>query len=391
MKFSFQFCRKSWITASIVAALLAGCSSQGIVRKPAKLAAIRHALIRPKRVWSHDIGNGSGGLYPAFRIAVAQDGIFVGSEDGEAAAYQPETGKVLWHHHVKGRLIAGPTVNGDEVLFGTLGAHVIALQRSNGALLWRSDAPSVVMAPPVAHDGIVVVRGVNGMIYGLDESNGARVWSFQSSEPRLTLRGQSAPLFVGRQVLIGLDNGKLIALNVRNGKLLWSDTLVVPNGQSELKRLVDIDADLLLSKKGVFAVSYGGVLALVNPSTGAVQWKKHMRSYTGMSVNKSGNAIFLTDVKGYVWALNTTNGAESWVSKALKFRQPSAPVIFNNHVVVGDFKGYLNWFNTVDGKIIGRTRMGDAPIVTPPAVGHGLLFVMNTAGQIAAFKEQSLH
>lgn len=391
MKLSFPVCRKSWVAVLTVAVLLGGCSSQGIIRKPAKLTAIRHVQIRPKRVWSRNIGNGSGGLYPAFRVAVNKDGVFVGSENGDAVAYGPETGKVLWRHHIKGKLIAGPTVNGDAVLFGTLGAHVIALRRSNGSLLWRSNAPSVVMAPPVSHDGIVVVRGVNGVIYGLDASNGKRIWSFQSTEPRLTLRGQSAPLFVGGRVLIGLDNGKIIALNIHNGKLLWSDALAVPNGKSELRRLVDIDADLLPSKNGVFVVSYGGDLALVDPENGAVRWKRHLKSYTGMSVDRSGKVIYLTDAKGYVWALNAANGAEKWESKALKFRQPSAPVFYKSYVVVGDFKGYLHWFNPADGKIVGRTRMGEAPIVTPPAIGHGLLFVMNTAGRLVAFRGQPVH
>lgn len=391
MKFSLRVCRQSQISVLMLAVLVAGCSSQGIVRNPAKLISIRHPLVRPKRVWSRDIGNGSGGLYPAFRIAVSRDGVFVGSENGNAAAYDPVTGKVLWHRHVKWRLIAGPTVTGDEVLFGTLGAHVIALRRSNGKFLWKSNAPSSVMAPPVTHDGIVVVRGVNGTIFGLNALNGKRVWSFQSAEPRLTLRGQSAPLFVGRRVLVGLDNGKIIALNGSNGKLLWSDTLVVPAGESELRRLVDIDADLLPSEKGVFAVSYGGILALVDPVSGAIRWKQHVRSYTGMAIGGSGNTIYLTDVDGYVWALNAATGTKKWESKVLKFRQPSAPVFYNDYVVVGDFKGYLHWFNPADGMIVGRMRMGNSPIVAPLAVGHGLLYVMNTAGRLTAFRGYKLH
>lgn len=391
MKLLLRVCRKPWIVVLMFAVLASGCSSQGIIRKPAKLISIRHPLVRPKRVWSHDIGNGAGGFYPAFRIAVKRDGVFVGSEGGEAAAYDPRTGKVLWHRHVKGRLIAGPTVVGDEVLFGTLGAHVIALRRSSGRVLWRSNAPSAVMSPPVARDGVVVVRGVNGMIFGLNSSNGKRIWSFQSAEPSLTLRGQSSPLFISGRVLVGLDNGKLIALNGSNGKLLWSDTLVVPNGQSELRRLVDIDADLLPSEEGVFAASYGGVLALVDPVGGAVRWKQHVGSYTGMSINGSGDTVFVTGVRGYLWALSASTGVVKWQSKVLKFRQPSSPVLYKHYVVVGDFKGYLHWFNPSDGKIVGRTRLGDAPIVTPPAVGHGLLFVMNTDGKLAAFRGHTMH
>ncbi len=38
-----------------------------------------------------------------------------------------------------------------------------------------------------------------------------------------------------------------------------------------------------------------------------------------------------------------------------------------------------------DGKIVGRTRMGSAPIVSPMTVGEDLLYVMNVKGDLRAF------
>lgn len=384
--------RRYWLTRLLILALtivIAGCASKGIVHTPATLANIAHPQVKPERVWSHYIGNGSGGFYPAFRIAVAKDGIYVGSENGRAAAYGPASGRLLWSKNTRLRLIAGPSVSGDIVLFGTLNAKVIALQRNSGNMLWKVPAPGAVMAPPVSDGHVVVVRGVNGLIYGLNARNGARIWSFDRSEPSLTVRGQSKPLIVGNRVVIGLDNGDIVALNSATGKLLWSKTLSTSNGGSQLQRLVDIDADPLLSDSGVFAVSYGGNLALFDPISGQVRWQQRVKSDNGMALNANQSTVYVSDTDGYVWALSTANGAREWVNKTLKYRQLSAPVFYHGYVVVGDLDGYLHWLRPSDGKIVGRVRLDSAPIITAPEVGDGLLYVMNTDGYLAAFKDRA--
>lgn len=371
-----------------LALFLAGCGSKGIVRTPAKLVDIAHPLVRPQQVWSRSIGNGSGGFYPEFRIAAEKDAIFVAAENGAVAAYNPSTGNTIWHRNVHhARLISGPAVNGDAVLLGTLDAKVIALNRADGKPLWVGDASSEVMAPPASNGRVVVVRSVDGHIFGLDANSGKRIWSFDRSEPSLTLRGQSAPLFVDDNVLIGLDNGELISLGSEDGKLAWAQSLSVPSGRSELDRLVDIDADLLPSALGVFVVSYGGDIALIDPTSGQPLWKRRVKSYSGMALSNDGNTLYVTDDDGYVWALDAASGAEKWKQKALKYRQLSAPAYYDGYVVVGDYAGYLHWLEPSDGKIVGRTRLDSDPIIAPPVVADGLLYVMNSDGDLAAYKD----
>lgn len=370
-----------------VALFVVGCGSKGIVHTPAKLVDISHPLVQPQQVWSRSIGNGSGGFYPAFRIAAEKDAVFVAAEDGDVAAYNSATGATIWSTDTDARLISGPTVNGDAVLLGSLDAKVITLKRADGKPLWKGDASSEVMSPPVSDGRVVVVRGVDGRIFGLDADSGRRLWNFDRSEPSLTLRGQSAPLFEGDNVLIGLDTGELISLNSEDGKLAWAQSLSVPSGRSELDRLVDIDADLLPSTMGVFVVSYGGDIALVDPVSGEPRWKRRVKSYSGMALSSDGRTLYVTDDDGYVWALDASNGAEEWKQKALKYRRLSPPAYFDGYVVVGDYDGYLHWLEPSDGKIVGRTRLGSDPIIAAPVVANGLLYVMDSDGDLAAYKD----
>lgn len=375
-----------WGVAAVAAVVLAACSnSPGIVRPPAVLTPITHPQVQPEQLWSARIGNGSGGFFSGLRIAVHEDAVFVGSRDGRAAAFNPRTGARVWETDTKLPLSAGPSVDGGLVLFGTLDAQVVALDRATGKLLWKAPASSEVLASPVGNGQTVVVRSVDGRIYGLHASDGTRAWSFSEAEPRLTLRGQSMPLLVGDEVLVGQDDGTLVALDAASGKVLWQQAIAVPNGRTELERLVDIDADLLGTENAVFVDSYGDVLTVVDPASGNLGWKRPIKSWTGMALSPDGAQLYVSDNDGDIWALDPRTGAEIWHDKALHFRVLSAPVVQDGNVVVGDFEGYLHWLSPDSGAEIGRVRMSKDGIIAAPVVRGGTLYVMDAEGHVAAY------
>lgn len=370
----------------MAAAAAAGCSSKPKAREPVKLVSVAKPEVRIGDVWTRHIGDGSDGYVSGFRIAADQDAVFAASIDGRVYALNPKNGDVIWRARTKARVISGPSLNGDQVLVGTLDGQVVALKRADGTELWRSQAPSEALAAPVGSGRTIVTKAVDGRIYGLDAATGDRHWAFDRNEPNLTLRGLSAPLIVGNRVYVGLDNGKLSVLNLLDGTQVWEQTISVPTGRSELDRFNDIDADLLAGPDGLFVVTYGGDLALIDYNTGDSHWRRGVKSYTGMALG--GDKIFVTDDDGVVWALDSASGAAAWKMQDLKFRHLSPPAYFNGYVVVGDYKGYLHWLSPSDGHVVGRTRLGSAPIDAPPVVANGVLYVMDVEGKLRAYDSQ---
>lgn len=362
---------------------LAACSSKGKTREPAKLVNVAKEEVRPDDQWTRHVGNGSDGYVSGFRIATAEDGVFAAAIDGRVYALNPKNGEVIWRTRTRARVISGPSVNGDQVLVGTLDGQVIALKRADGKELWRSQAPSEALAAPVGAGNTVVAKAVDGRQYGLDAATGERRWAFDRNEPNLTLRGLSAPLIIGNRVYTGLDNGKLSVLNLADGSQVWEQTISVPTGRGELDRVDDIDADMLPGSDGLFVVTYGGDLALVDYNTGDSRWRRGVKSYSGMALG--GDKLFVTDDDGTVWALDVATGAVAWKSQELKYRRLSPPAFFKGYVVVGDYKGYLHWLSPADGKIVGRTRLGSDPVAAPPVVAGDLLYVMDVAGKLRAY------
>jgi len=367
----------------LVAAAVAGCSSKGKTREPAKLVSIDKEELRLDDVWSRHIGNGSDGYVSGFRVAVAEDAVFAAAIDGKVYALNPKNGDLIWRVKTRSRVISGPSVNGDQVLVGTLDGEVIALKRADGAELWRSRAPSEALATPVGSGNTVVAKAVDGREYGLDAATGERRWAFDRNEPNLTLRGLSTPLIIGNRVYTGLDNGKLSVLNLTDGTQVWEQTISVPTGRGELDRVNDIDADMLPGNDGLFVVTYGGDLTLVDYNTGDSRWRRSVKSYTGMALG--GDKVFVTDDDGTVWALDAASGAAAWKQQDLKYRRLSPPAFYKGYVVVGDYKGYLHWLSPSDGKIVARTRLGSDPIAAPPVAANDLLYVMDVDGKLRAY------
>ena len=371
----------------LAAAALAACSGKDNTHKPTPLADIPKPAISIDEAWSSSLGDGSDGLYTTLRIALTDSALYMASVDGRVEALNPDNGKRLWRIDTKEKVISGPSAGGDMVLVGTESGRAIALQSSDGKPLWKTQTSSEVGAP-LAHDsgGNVVVRTVDGRVYGLDPQTGERRWGFDRAEPALTLRGMSAPLIESGHVYVGLDNGRLVSLNLSDGTPAWEQPISVPSGRTELDRIIDIDADLLLGADGLFVVSYGSDLAAVDPSNGQAYWRRTVKSYSGMAYG--AGRLYVTDADGDVLAFDASSGSQVWKQEGLKYRQLSAPVLFAGYVVVGDYKGYLHWIATDDGHFVARSRLGSDPIVATPEVGAKYLYVMNAGGKVGAFSVQ---
>ncbi len=379
--------RFAWLLIAAAVAV-AGCSSKPKVRQPTKLVEIKQPEAKAREIWSRSAGNGSNTLYSGLRLAVEADALYAASINGQVFAMVPKTGATIWRTSTKTRVIAGPTVSGDLVLVGTLDGDVIALKRATGVEVWRAVLPSEVLAPLAVGGDIVVARAADGREFGLSATDGSRVWSFDRTIPNLTLRGLSKPLILGNRVYTGLDNGKLAALNLSDGVPAWEQNVSVPTGRSELERLTDIDADLIAADNGIYAVTYGNDIALLDPTRGESRWRRSIKSYSGMVA--TDKALFVTDNDGVLWALDPVTGAVIWKQESLKFRRLSPPAVFGEYVIVADYKGYVHIFEPRDGRAVARVNLGGDPVISAPVSDGERIYVLDTDGDIAAYQIEAL-
>lgn len=317
----------------------------------------------------------------------ASDGsrIFAASHAGKVAGFEALKGKLLWAKKTDLLLSGGPATDGEVVVVGSSNGELLALQAADGKELWRASLSSEVLAAPAIAGGLVLVRTVDGKLSALDMVNGKPVWFVQESVPRLSVRGTSAPVINGKQVICGFDNGKLTTYALADGSAGWDVLLDPPVGRNEIERLADINATVRTIGEDLYVVGYRGQLTAVAAESGQTLWSQDIQSYEGLAVDM--DKVYVSDSLSEVVALARQTGTQLWKYELLKYRDISAPAAYQNSLVVGDFEGYVHFFDATTGTAQARVRAGGARVSAPPLVVNQMLYVQTDGGDLAAFQQ----
>lgn len=372
--------------ALTLAVMLSACSNDKEIDPPAELTEIVEKR-DVRRVWSGALGGDSERLRLALRPAIVEGVVYSAGHDGDVAAMSADTGRRIWSVDTKRPLSAGPEVGAGYVIVGSSDGDVIALDAATGAERWRKAIASEVLAKPLIVNDLVVIRTVDGHLEALSLTDGANRWAFDEQVPRLTLRGTAAPILAGDRIIAGFDNGKVFAIDPRNGDLLWDAVVNAPSGRTELERLADIDAPAHVSGDDIFVVGFQGRVAMLALDSGQIWWARDASSYRGFSMDEQN--IYLTNSDGVVVAMRRNDGSVLWEQDLLKRRGLTAPAIDGDALVVGDFEGYLHWLDKTTGEIVARQETDGERITNTPVASEAGVFVQTDSGKLLAFRSMS--
>ena len=395
--------KKFYLAALLL--FIVGCSSSpSPVLPPVALTPIENPLAI-ERVWRLKAGEGVSEYYLKLRPVFKADSGYLVDYKGNLVSFKLKTGRINWQKALSVPAAGGLTLNNGKLFFGTSKGEVIALDSKDGSLLWRSQLSSEILARVAVKDDMLVAKTIDGRVYGLDKTSGKRRWIFDRTVPRLTLRGSSTPIIVNDIVITASDSGKLVALTLATGKLLWETTISIPQGRSQLERIIDLDIDPFIVDDVIYIAGYQGRIAAVKLGSGQLIWSRDFSTWSGLYVD--AYRVYVTDAEGRVWALNRYNGATLWRQDKLLRRQLTAPQTYDNYIVLGDYDGYLHWLNREDGKIAGRKRIDEVDpvfnqedeseedrmlfskwnnILVRPLLVEGILLSLDRTGRLEAFK-----
>src|SRR5690606_26136777 len=252
-----------------------------------------------------------------------------------------------------------------------------------GEVQWRAQVSSEILSPPLRSGGVVVVRTNDGKVFGLSGVTGERLWVYDRTVPALTLRGTSAPAIAAGAVIAGFDVGRVAALDLGTGRLLWETSVATARGRSELERMVDIDSDPVILDGVIYVTTYQGQLAALQLETGRILWSRAVSSHTGFTADD--NHIYLTDADSHVWAFDRYTGGVAWKNEKLHARMATGPASVGDYVVVGDLQGYLHWLRKEDGEFAARTQLTKKRIIVEPATAGRVLYAYGSDGTLAAY------
>lgn len=396
-----------WLAVALTGAL-SGCAlfEDEDAIQPAELPDT--VTLEPKPIWSESVGSGLGEGYSRLTPAIAEGKVYAADYDGTVMALDASNGTTLWAQELATELNPAPESSWYEfwnwfgssaisartagavglgeglVLVGTLDGEVIALDAATGTEKWRNLVSSEVLAPPTVGNGKVLVRTVDGKLFALDAETGKRAWLYDRTVPVLSLRGTSSAVSARGAAVASFDSGKVTAIFIENGRVIWEKGLVPASGRSEFDRVGDVDADPVIVEDTVYVVSYHGQIAALDLRSGETLWQREQSSFGKLGVDADN--VYVTNEQSHVRAIERRSGATVWTQDSLHDRALTGTAAFGNHVVVGDFEGYVHFLAKDDGRYLGRYEVDDDGIASAPVVVDDTLYVYGRSGELAAFK-----
>ena len=384
---------KLWrlLTTSALMLLISGCStfqewfgSEGEdATAPVQLERIDSKVSLKKR-WSSKIGDGQGDGFYKITPTLIDGVIYVASSDGEVAAINAANGARLWRIELERPLSGGVGYHNRSLYLGGADGSVLQLSAEDGAVEWEAAVSGEVLAAPVVSDDWVIVQTYDGKLLGFRSGAEEPSWTFTSDVPVLTLRGTSAPILVGGNAIAGFGDGKVVAVDVDSGNVSWEARIGVPQGSSEIDRIVDVDGAMTQQGIELFVASYQGRLAALDSRTGRKLWQQNVSSVTGTNVG-FGN-VYVADVDGTLSAFLRTGQGVRWQNIELGYRELSRPTPVSSYVATVDFEGYLHLLSQVDGQIVGRSKIGGDAARADMIADSGRLIIYADNGQLLAYE-----
>jgi len=351
----------------VAAALLAAACGGSPTVKPAELVKFKPTA-RAKVVWHSSVGEAD--VY-IFTPALYEGAVYAAGADGRLSRFDGANGKRVWRVKTKEELSGGVGADAGVVVVGTRKGGVLAYD-VNGKPLWKAQVSSEVLMAPRAAQGLVVVRSGDGRIFALDAKDGKQRWEYRFTLPPLLLRSDSGITILKNAVLAGLSAGRMVALNLTDGSVLWESTLAQPKGANELERITDIGASPVIAGDQACAVAYQGRVGCYEAARGTLLWSRDASAYVGLDPDPI--TLYMSDTRSSVLAMDRNTGATIWKQEKLFARELSAPVEVGLYVALGDFEGYIHFLDRDTGAFAARLSTDGSGIrARPIRIGQNLL------------------
>jgi len=347
----------------------------------------------PKLAWKID-GVGVGFSTPS----VAAGRLFVmGNRDGQefVFALSAKDGKQLWESSLgavkhEGAGYPGPrstpTVDGDRLYVLGIGGDLVCMEAKSGEIVWRLNVvadfgggvPNWGYSESVLVDGPWVLctpGGEKGTIVAINKKNGKLVWAAKVGDGAGYSSIIKADINGVKQYVQFTAKG-VISVNAKNGELLWRYDAPA-NGTANISTPVAFD-------NKVFAASgygSGGGLVKIDRDGGAfaaqeVYFTKQMKNHHGGLIVQ-GDVLFGSDDPGILQCLDLATGKPKWSDRSCG---KSAIVCVDGLLYCRSEAGLVSLVEaSTDGfHLLGRFEQperSDAPSWPHPVVAEGRLYL----------------
>ena len=352
---------------------------------------------RVRQAWTRSFGEGNSRQGQILASPVVENGRIV-TMDAESlvSAFDAGNGRRLWRFNPQPKKSdtttfgGGVAALGNRVYVSTGYAEVLALDAKTGRQLWRRPVPAPLHSPPTVADGRVFAVTVDNELVVLAADDGRTLWTHNGLPETAGLLGGSSPAVEGDIAVVAYSSGEIFALQVTNGRQLWTDNLASARSLDALTALADIRGRPVIDHGLVFAISHSGRMVAIDLRTGDRVWEQDIGgSYTPWV---AGDFVYVLTNDDSVVCLTRREGKIKWVLDLPRYENEekkknpldwSGPVLASDRLIVLASNGDAISISPYTGKALGRITFSDGSYVAPVLANKTLYIVTQGADLIA--------
>lgn len=241
---------------------------------------------------------------------IANDNVYVTTQDNQLFALNPADGKVRWTasatFETAGVLgAASPAAAQGTVVAGFSSGELSAYRYENGRIVWQdaltrtsiSTAVATISdidAEPVIDQGRVYALGQGGRMVALELNTGQRIWEINAA-------GLNTPWVAGEWIFAVTDQGQLMALARATGKVKWLTQLPRFRNEEDKKGPISWVGPVLAGDRLIVANSRGQ-LVNVNPLDGTIQTTTDTEMSISLPLIVADNTLYVLHDEGRLTA-----------------------------------------------------------------------------------------
>jgi len=367
------------------------------------LHAMPHAALSaaPRLVWAAAVGQGEDRRHRITADPVVGGGrIFTVDSRARVTATSPG-GQTLWSAD-----LTPPADNPDDAsgaglalaggrLFVSLGfGDLVALDAATGREIWRQDLDAAAGGAPTVAGGLVYLSSRDARGWAVEADTGRVRWTLQGTPGQAGLVGGAAPAVTDRLAIFPFSSAELTAALREGGTAIWTANVAGRRPGRVYARISDISGDPVVAGNRIYAGSAAGRLDAVDLSSGEVLWSAREGAMSPVVV--AGGAVFAVTDQAELVRLDAGSGARVWSAPLPYFQRLDprrrkdvfahyGPVLAGGRLWVASGDGQLRGFSPVDGALAATVAIPGGA-ATAPVVAGRTLYVVSQRGQLLAFR-----
>jgi len=246
--------------------------------------------------------------------------------------------------------------------------------------VWEApyEAGGAIYRSPVVSGEMVLVSTARDQVAAVNLADGKWIWSYKRDVARtsmeLAILGSPSPVVYEDSILAGFSDGALVGLDSRSGRMLWESR--VGDGQ-----FPDIEAEPIVVDGVIVVAAYDGPMVGLDPTTRRVLWTVKDSGAVSSMENASGS-IVTADSKGRVRSVVAETGEVEWTWEK-KGRLFGPPKRAGGSILVAAVDGTLYALDRYEGSLQWTYRPTDGGRiagVTSAITVHGRQVLFPTSG-----------